>query len=76
MIADIVSMWFQANIHAFLETDDRMGAIMKQIDDAVLELDSMDNYLTGYKMQLNVGDFELARSHWPTENDCDTAGHG
>jgi hypothetical protein len=44
----------KANIHAFLETDDRINAVMKQLDEAVQELDDMDSHITGYKMQLNV----------------------
>lgn len=31
-----------------------MNAVMQQLDEAITELDSMDNHLTGYKMQLNV----------------------
>ncbi|KDR85366.1 hypothetical protein GALMADRAFT_234191 [Galerina marginata CBS 339.88] len=47
----------KANIHSFLESDDRVGLVMKYMDDAVTELDSMDGLLSTYKIHLNaVGD--------------------
>lgn len=44
----------QANIHAFLESDDRIQSVLKGIDDAIAEMDEMDTRITGYKMQLGV----------------------
>ena len=45
----------EANIHSFLETDDRILTVLKYIDDAVTELNSMEEQVTSYKIQLNVG---------------------
>jgi hypothetical protein len=45
----------KANIHAFLESDDRIAQVLTHIDEAVLELDDIDMQITGYRMQLNVG---------------------
>lgn len=53
----LTAILLQANIHAFLETDDRIGAVMTQLDEAVQELDEMDRNLSGYKVQLNVGKY-------------------
>jgi exocyst complex component 1 len=50
----------QANIYAFLEDDDRVGLVLKYIDDAILELDSMDTLVSSYKIHLNVSAFEYA----------------
>lgn len=49
----------QANIHAFLESDDRIAAVLSGIDEALLELDSMDTNITAYKMQLSVSRFPI-----------------
>lgn len=43
-----------ANIHAFLENDDRINTVLLGIDEAIAELDQMDSTLTSYKIQLNV----------------------
>lgn len=52
---DVVSSWtVQANIHAFLESDDRISQVLGHIDEALLELDDIDLQITSYKMQLNV----------------------
>lgn len=44
----------QANIHSFLESDDRVGAVMKYMDEAVAELDNMETLISTYKIHLNV----------------------
>ena len=44
----------QANIHAFLESDDRIAQVLGHIDEALLELDDIDMQITGYRMQLNA----------------------
>ncbi|KAG8989881.1 hypothetical protein FRB90_002028 [Tulasnella sp. 427] len=44
----------KANIHSFLESDDRVAVVLKYIDDAIKELDEMDGYISAYKVQLNV----------------------
>jgi archaellum component FlaC len=43
-----------ANIHAFLESDDRIAQVLGHIDEALLELDEIDAQITGYRMQLNA----------------------
>ncbi|ORX34673.1 exocyst complex component Sec3-domain-containing protein [Kockovaella imperatae] len=44
----------QANIHAFLESDDRIAQVLGHIDEALQELDDIDMQITGYRMQLNA----------------------
>lgn len=47
----------KANIHSFLESDDRVAVVMKYMDEALSELDSMDSLISSYKIHLNaVGD--------------------
>ncbi|KIO33327.1 hypothetical protein M407DRAFT_234528 [Tulasnella calospora MUT 4182] len=43
----------KANIHSFLESDDRVAIVLNYIDDAIKELDEMDGYISAYKVQLN-----------------------
>jgi hypothetical protein len=44
----------QANIHSFLESDDRINVVVKYLDEAVGQLDSMDSLVSSYKIHLNV----------------------
>lgn len=44
----------QANIHSFLESDDRVTVVMKCMDDALAELDTMESLVSSYKIHLNV----------------------
>ncbi|KIJ46415.1 hypothetical protein M422DRAFT_140811, partial [Sphaerobolus stellatus SS14] len=44
----------QASIYAFLEDDDRIGLVLKHIDDAVAELENMDQLVSSYKIHLNA----------------------
>lgn len=44
----------QASIHAIMESDDRVVGVVKQLDDALAELDKMDLMIGLYKTQLNV----------------------
>ncbi|CAA7268018.1 unnamed protein product [Cyclocybe aegerita] len=44
----------RANIHSFLESDDRVAVVMKYIDEAVAELDNTDTLLSTYKIHLNA----------------------
>ncbi|KIY70189.1 hypothetical protein CYLTODRAFT_371472 [Cylindrobasidium torrendii FP15055 ss-10] len=47
----------KANIHSFLESDDRIGVVLKFIDDAMADLDGMGSLVSTYKIHLNaVGD--------------------
>ncbi|KAF9447806.1 hypothetical protein P691DRAFT_670723 [Macrolepiota fuliginosa MF-IS2] len=44
----------KANIHSFLESDDRIGLVMKFMDDALAELDNLDGQVSSYKIHLNA----------------------
>jgi hypothetical protein len=44
----------QANIHSFIETDDRVMLVLKFLDEAILELDNMDSLVSSYKIHLNA----------------------
>ena len=41
-------------MHSFLESDDRVAAVLQMIDQAVAVIDDMDGYVSSYKIQLNV----------------------
>src|SRR5204862_2970424 len=43
-----------ANIHAMVESDDRIHYVIEQIDNAIAELDNMDQWLSLYTAELNV----------------------
>lgn len=59
-----------ANIHAFLESDDRIKLVLNGIDEAVKEMDKMDVMLGGWKLQLGVSaTIGLARPN-TTGNAC------
>ncbi|GES81230.1 exocyst complex component Sec3-domain-containing protein [Rhizophagus clarus] len=46
-----------ANIHAMVESDDRIHSVIEQIDNAITELDNMDQWLSLYTAELNsMGD--------------------
>ncbi|CAG8627812.1 8095_t:CDS:10, partial [Paraglomus occultum] len=46
-----------ANIHAMVESDDRLNSVIRQLDKAISELDNMDSMLTLYTTELNsMGD--------------------
>ncbi|TEB38979.1 exocyst protein [Coprinellus micaceus] len=44
----------KANVHSFLETDDRIALVMKFMDEAINELDAMDGLISSYKIHLNA----------------------
>ncbi|KAI6153692.1 exocyst complex component Sec3-domain-containing protein [Pisolithus tinctorius] len=47
----------KANIHSFLESDDRVNLVIKYLDEALSEVDAIDSLLSSYKIHLNaVGD--------------------
>ncbi|RUS25748.1 exocyst complex component Sec3-domain-containing protein [Jimgerdemannia flammicorona] len=47
----------QANVHAIIQTDERVEQVIAQIDSAMDELDNMDTWLTLYSAELNsMGD--------------------
>ncbi|KAM6498447.1 Exocyst complex component Sec3 domain containing protein [Amanita muscaria] len=43
-----------ANIHSFLETDNRVLSVVKYMDEALAELDNMDGIVSSYKIHLNA----------------------
>jgi hypothetical protein len=63
----------QANIHSFLEFDDRIGVVLKYMDEAISELDGMDSLVSSYKIHLNVMIqffIHCPASHRHTTTDC------
>ncbi|CAG8443657.1 2576_t:CDS:10 [Dentiscutata erythropus] len=49
-----------ANIHAMVESDDRVNSVIEQIDKAINELDSLDSWLSIYAAELNsMGDEDI-----------------
>ncbi|GAA5862901.1 hypothetical protein JCM3774_006681 [Rhodotorula dairenensis] len=49
-----------ASIHAIMESDDRVVGVVKQVDDALAELDKMDLMIGLYKTQLNLMNDDIA----------------
>jgi len=43
----------KSNVHFFVESDDRIQAVMSFLDDAILELEDMEMMVQSYKVQLN-----------------------
>ncbi|XP_006453994.1 hypothetical protein AGABI2DRAFT_61670 [Agaricus bisporus var. bisporus H97] len=56
----------KANIHSFLESDDRVGLVMKFMDDALAELDNLDGLISSYKIHLNAVNDDI--SHIQSQN--------
>ncbi|CAG8586488.1 15863_t:CDS:10, partial [Cetraspora pellucida] len=49
-----------ANIHAMVESDDRVNSVIEQIEKAINELDNMDSWLSIYTAELNsMGDEDI-----------------
>ncbi|KAI0340701.1 hypothetical protein BDW22DRAFT_1360141 [Trametopsis cervina] len=44
----------KANIHSFIESDDRVNVVLKNLDAAIAELDGMDSIISSYKIHLNA----------------------
>ncbi|KAJ3532638.1 hypothetical protein NM688_g7392 [Phlebia brevispora] len=44
----------KANIHSFIESDDRVNIVVKFLEDAIGELDSMESIISSYKIHLNM----------------------
>ncbi|BGP68575.1 hypothetical protein NBRC10513v2_001910 [Rhodotorula toruloides] len=49
-----------ASIHAIMESDDRVVGVVKQLDDAMAELDKLDLMIGLYKTQLNLMTDDIA----------------
>ena len=52
-------LFVQANIHAMVESDDRLNSVIRQLDKAISELDNMDSMLTLYTTELNVSHYHM-----------------
>ncbi|KAH9944208.1 exocyst complex component Sec3-domain-containing protein [Epithele typhae] len=50
----------KANIHSFIESDDRIGTVLKYLDEAILELDNMESVMSSYKIYLNAVSDDIA----------------
>ncbi|EEB87440.1 hypothetical protein MPER_15204, partial [Moniliophthora perniciosa FA553] len=44
----------KANIHSFLESDDRVGLVLEYMDKAIAELDNIAGLVSSYKIHLNA----------------------
>ncbi|MCO5588234.1 hypothetical protein L7F22_042189 [Adiantum nelumboides] len=55
-----------ANIHAIIESDDRVNFVVQHIEQALHELDVIDSMIAGYKIQLNARDEDI--SHIESQN--------
>ncbi|GBE77755.1 hypothetical protein SCP_0106370 [Sparassis crispa] len=44
----------RANVHSFIESDDRVQTVLKYLDEALSELDGMDSTMSSYKIYLNA----------------------
>lgn len=47
-------LFLQANVHSFIETDDRVTLVLGFLDEAINELDNMDGLVSSYKIHLNA----------------------
>ncbi|KZT30718.1 hypothetical protein NEOLEDRAFT_1126325 [Neolentinus lepideus HHB14362 ss-1] len=43
-----------ANIHSYIESDDRVAFVIKYLEEAIAELDNMDTLVSSYKIHLNT----------------------
>ncbi|OSD03282.1 hypothetical protein PYCCODRAFT_1434698 [Trametes coccinea BRFM310] len=50
----------KANIHSFIESDDRVLTVLKFLDDAITELDTMESVVSSYKIHLNAVSDDIA----------------
>lgn len=52
-LLDELSALESANIHAIIESDDRVALVVKHMEEALNDLDMMDSMIAGFKVQLN-----------------------
>ncbi|KZT75048.1 hypothetical protein DAEQUDRAFT_659540 [Daedalea quercina L-15889] len=50
----------KANVHSFIESDDRVNIVLKFLDDAISELDNTDSVISSYKIHLNAVNEDIA----------------
>ncbi|KAK0543955.1 hypothetical protein OC845_005868, partial [Tilletia horrida] len=56
----------EANIHGMVESDERVGLVIKHMEDALAQLDVMEGMIMRYKMQLNGRDEDI--NHIESQN--------
>ncbi|KAE8232462.1 hypothetical protein CF326_g2505 [Tilletia indica] len=56
----------EANIHGMVESDERVGLVIKHMDDALLQLDTMESMIMRFKMSLNGRDEDI--NHIESQN--------
>lgn len=52
-LLDELSALESANIHAIIESDDRVALVVQHMEEAISHLDMMDSMIAGFKVQLN-----------------------
>ncbi|SPO39858.1 related to Exocyst complex component Sec3 [Pseudozyma flocculosa] len=52
-LLDELSALESANIHAIIESDDRVALVVQHMEEALAHLDMMDSMIAGFKVQLN-----------------------
>lgn len=50
----------KANIHSFIETDDRVNTVLQYLSNALAELDTMDSTVASYRIHLNAVSDDIA----------------
>ncbi|ETS61045.1 hypothetical protein PaG_04983 [Moesziomyces aphidis] len=65
-LLDELSALESANIHAIIESDDRVALVVKHMEEALAELDMMDSMIAGFKVQLNARADDI--SHIESQN--------
>ncbi|KAF9814500.1 hypothetical protein IEO21_05051 [Rhodonia placenta] len=50
----------KANVHSFIESDDRIHVVLKYLDEAMSELNGMDSVVSSYKIHLNAVNDDIA----------------
>ncbi|SPO21773.1 related to Exocyst complex component Sec3 [Ustilago trichophora] len=65
-LLDELSALESANIHAIIESDDRVALVVKHMEEALADLDMMDSMIAGFKVQLNARADDI--SHIESQN--------
>lgn len=51
-------IYYQANVHAIIQSDERVQSVVERIDKALSDLDNMDSWLSLYAAELNVSKYK------------------
>ncbi|PWZ03105.1 hypothetical protein BCV70DRAFT_197338 [Testicularia cyperi] len=65
-LLDELSALDSANIHAIIESDDRVALVVQHMEEALSHLDMMDSMIAGFKVQLNARADDI--SHIESQN--------